>query len=196
MFTRETAEALKEFKVTEAKNNLTYQAKLHPLFKCDTKKVVIHRGSNQPHVLFIGEAPGFTENKIGQPFVGPSGKVIDKWADTLGCYVAFVNTVPLIPLNEQGKIRPPTDKEIDHFRPYTKYLIKMLNPKYIICVGKSASRFLQTTFTLKQWDLWDGIPVGYIYHPAYYLRNGQEGTNDFEDLMRNSNTFLLTTKLV
>tara|TARA_Y100000034_G_C6893729_1_gene411624 strand:- start:1691 stop:2242 length:552 start_codon:yes stop_codon:yes gene_type:complete len=164
------------------KKEIIEAAKNHELHKNILKtkgKVVINRGSENPEFLFIGEAPGFTENREGIPFIGRSGKILDIWIEITKKSYGVINTVPIIPLNEEGKIRPPTKEEIDHFRPLINRLIKSMDPKYIICVGKSASNFLKADFRLCEWK----GNIGFIYHPAYYLRNGKNGIEDFKRLI-------------
>jgi len=140
------------------------------------RKIVVGKGKKNPDILFIGEAPGKKENEIGKPFVGRSGEVLDKWINSLGGKTyAVINAIPIMPLDEQGKIRPPTQEEIDYFKPFVKELIASLNPKFIICVGKTAAKVFDKKFANKTWD--DNI--GFIYHPAYYLRNGTDGMQDF-----------------
>lgn len=174
------------FELDNAINKLKDAAKKHPLYKnvvSTNGNIVISRGNlNEPAFLFIGEAPGQTENKVGKPFVGRSGKLLDGWMNELGIsnYV-IINTVPIIPLNEEGGIRKPTKSEIDFFRPYVDNLIKEISPKYIICLGRSALEYLDISLTNTHWK----DNVGFIYHPSYYLRRGQNGMEDFQDLMKN-----------
>jgi uracil-DNA glycosylase family 4 len=167
-------------------NKLKEVARSHPLYGnivSTNGNIVISRGNlNEPAFLFIGEAPGQTENTVGKPFVGRSGKVLDNWMGEFGIknYV-IINTVPIIPLNEEGKIRKPTKSEIDFFRPYVDNLIRTISPRYIICLGRSALQYLDISLTNTHWN--DNI--GFIYHPAFYLRRGQNGIEDFKQLMRN-----------
>lgn len=166
----------------EIKDEIIKAAKNHELYKNILKtngNIVINRGSENPEFLFIGEAPGFTENKQGIPFIGRSGKILDMWIEITKKSYGVINTVPIIPLSEEGRIRPPTKEEIDYFRPLINKLIKKMNPKYIICVGKSASNFLKENFKLCEWK----GNIGFIYHPAYYLRNGKNGIDDFKRLI-------------
>ncbi|MBS3150688.1 hypothetical protein J4425_02705 [Candidatus Woesearchaeota archaeon] len=168
--------------IRQIKEEIIDLAKRHSLYGNILKtngKIVINRGSESPEFLFIGEAPGFTENKMGLPFVGRSGKIIDKWVEIGIKSYGIINTVPIIPLGEDGRIRPPTRDEIDYFRPIISKLIQSMNPKYIICVGKSASSFLEENFKLCEWK----GNIGFIYHPSYYLRNGKDGLDDFNKLM-------------
>jgi DNA polymerase len=169
-------------RIKEIKEEIINLAKNHELYKTVLKtngNIVINKGSEKPDFLFIGEAPGFTENKQGLPFVGRSGKILDKWIESRIENYGVINTIPIIPLDKNGRIRPPTKEEIDYFRPLIKKLIKIMNPKYIICVGKSASNFLEENFRLCEWK----GNIGFIYHPSYYLRNGKDGVNDFEKLI-------------
>jgi uracil-DNA glycosylase len=146
--------------------------------------IVFYRGNlKNPEYLFIGEAPGQMENKVGKPFIGRSGKLLDKWlmSKEIDNFIV-INTVPIIPLNSDGKIRKPTKLEIDYFRPYVDNLIKVINPSKIICMGKSALEYMD--LELKNLN-WKGN-VGFIYHPAYYLRRGKKGISDFKKLVENS----------
>ena len=168
--------------INEIKEEIINAAKNHELYHNILKtngKIVINRGSEHPDFLFIGEAPGFTENNLGLPFVGRSGKILDGWIEGRIKSYGIINTIPIIPLDKDGKIRPPTNEEIDYFRPLIDKLMLTMNPKYIICVGKSASTFLKKDFKLCEWT----NNIGFIYHPSYYLRNGKDGIDDFKRLI-------------
>ena len=174
--------------INEIKKEIIEAAEHHELYKNIIKtngKIVINRGSESPEYMFIGEAPGFTENKLGLPFVGRSGKLLDKWVENLKNY-GVTNTIPIIPLTEDGKIRPPTKEEIDYFRPLISKLIRKMNPKHIICLGKSASNFFNKEFKLCKWE----ENIGFIYHPSYYLRNGKDGLDDFNALIERKQKLL------
>jgi len=172
--------------LVDAVNNLRDAAHKHPLYKnvvFSEGNIVISRGNlSHPLFLFIGEAPGNTENKVGKPFVGRSGKLLDSWMDQMGIKdYAIINTVPIIPLNEVGGIRKPTKAEIEFFKPYVDDLIKAISPKYIICLGKSALEYLGISLDNCHWQ----TNIGFIYHPSYYLRRGQDGLSDFQELLKN-----------
>tara|TARA_Y100000034_G_scaffold131158_1_gene191313 strand:- start:2399 stop:2938 length:540 start_codon:yes stop_codon:yes gene_type:complete len=174
--------------IDSAISELVVVAKNHELYENILKtdgKLVISRGNlNKPDYLFIGEAPGQQENKQGMPFIGRSGKLLDSWMDSSNISnFAVVNTLPIIPLNSEGGIRKPTKDEIDFFRPYVDNLIRASNPKFIICLGKSALEYLRKTIKNTEWD----GNVGFIYHPAFYLRRGKNGLEDFNRLLENKN---------
>lgn len=140
--------------------------------------IVVNRGSvnSNPDVLFIGEAPGEQEDETGQPFMGRSGKWLNKFIELNGIKsYAITNVVKCRP----PKNRKPTDIEIQNCTPYLEKQIEILNPKMIICLGKTAtSLFSFTNFHFKMKNMieaenyLEGIPVRFMYHPAYYLRKG------------------------
>ena len=174
-------------KLAQVKKELLENAKKHALYKnvLDTKgHIVFGRGDDESKILFIGEAPGFTENEIGKPFVGRSGRLLEEWVSELGlnqANYAIMNVVPIIPLSEEKKIRPPTPEEINYFLPYTMKMVNTINPKVIVLLGKSAARaFGKETMKVGETIEYERRKMFFIYHPAYYLRNGRKG---FEDLI-------------
>ena len=182
-------------KLAKVREELIEHAKKSRLHKnvLDTKgHIVFGRGSDCAKILFIGEAPGFTENEQGKPFVGRSGKLLEEWVKELGLKpedYGVMNVVPIIPLSEDKRIRPPTEEEIKYFLPYTERMIEAINPEVIVLLGKSAARAFGK----------EGMRVGescefkmdsksmrmfFIYHPAYYLRNGAKGIGDLANLKK------------
>lgn len=176
------------------RDELITHAKKHALYKnvLDTKgNIVFGRGSDSAKILFIGEAPGFTENEQGKPFVGRSGKVLNEWIAALGLNeneFAIINVVPIIPLDSEKKIRPPTEEEINYFLPETKKIIEAINPKIIVLLGRSSASIFDKTLRVKESKraIFGSITttIYFIYHPAYYLRNGRKGTEDILPLKK------------
>jgi len=150
-------------------------------------KIVFGRGSDTPRVLFIGEAPGFSENAAGKPFVGRSGKLLDQWIKELALKendFAIINVVPIIPLSNENKIRPPTEEEINYFLPFTEKVISAINPEIIVLLGKSASSIFDKNIKLGQLKEWKHMQIFFIYHPSYYLRNGGKGFEDTIQILK------------
>ncbi len=175
-------------KLFQERTELIEHAKKHALYKNALKtkgNIVFGRGSDEAKILFIGEAPGFSENETGKPFVGRSGKVLNEWITALGLNekdFAIMNVVPIIPLSEENKIRPPTEEEINYFLPYTKKIIEKMNPQIIVLLGRSAASIFDKNLHVKETKktVFGKITAQlyFIYHPAYYLRNGRKGTED------------------
>lgn len=178
-------------KLAKVRTQLLEHAKKHTLYKnvLNTKgHIVFGRGDDESKILFIGEAPGFTENEIGKPFVGRSGKLLEEWVKELGLnqmQYAIMNVVPIIPLNDEKKIRPPTPEEIIYFLPQTMKMVNTINPKVIVLLGKSAARaFEKEEMRTGQSVEYEGRKMFFIYHPAYYLRNGKKGIEDLINLKK------------
>lgn len=181
-------------KLSCEREELIKHAKKHELYKnvLETKgKIVFGRGSDEAKVLFIGEAPGFSENEQGKPFVGRSGKVLDEWIAAIELKeneYAVINVVPIIPLDKEKKIRPPTEEEINYFLPHTKKIIEKINPQIIVLLGRSAASIFDKNLRVKETKktVFGKITTQlyFIYHPAYYLRNGRRGTEDILPLRK------------
>ncbi len=157
-----------------------FQEKWDKCTRCDLhmfrQRVVHARGRFPCSVLFVGEAPGQTEDSIGYPFVGRSGKLLTEYfipsiQRQLGSKFtyAIVNAVGCIPLNESLGIRPPTEEEIKLCRDHLNGLAYMALAKACILLGKSAFRSVGDHIVGRNMQT---IPTHETYHPAYLLRQG------------------------
>ncbi len=174
-----------ELKSVNSTQKLTFYSSLEKLnqacLKCDRcplsqkrQQVVIGRGKIQPDIAIVGEAPGKLEDKVGQPFVGDSGKFLLKMlqAVQLDSNVYFTNVVRCRPPEN----RQPSAEEIKACKPYLIDELRLIEPKIIICAGATAVAGLtgkreSITSLRGEWLDWEGIAVMPIFHPAYLLRN-------------------------
>jgi len=171
----------KKEQMNELKKKVVSKAKDHALFSPD-KKIVFGRGSFEPEILFIGESPGFQENISGRPFVGASGKLLEKQIAFLGNPKhAITNAVPLIPL-EDGKIRKPTTEEISYFKFMAEEMIGILKPKAIVLLGKSAAEAFGFSAGMRNAGKFLKDNFYFVPHPAYLLRNGLDGFSYYKEL--------------
>lgn len=139
------------------------------------RRIVIARGTLPCDILFIGEAPGKTENLVGLPFVGPAGKLLDhiieRSIDPRFTY-ALTNLVGCIPLDDDGdKTEQPTDEQIVKCAERLGEFIGICRPKLVVCVGTVARDWLDVKRR-------DHVDVGQamfaktdIVHPAFILRS-------------------------
>lgn len=146
------------------------------LAKSCTQKVA---GTGNPNadVLIIGEGPGHDEDIQGEPFVGRSGKMLDKMLAAIGLsrdQVYITNIVKCRPPNN----RDPRAEEAQQCRAFLNAQIKQVSPRVILSVGRiSAQNLLESNLPVGK--LISGkhqlpeseIPVKVTYHPAYLLRN-------------------------
>jgi DNA polymerase len=130
--------------------------------------------------MIVGEAPGPQENRLGKPFVGKSGQLLDKILDAAGFDpeedVFITNAVYRMPPGEGGKaFRKPTVEEIEGYKPYLLEMIRLLDPVIILLSGNVATQSLlnKTGITKLRgnWYHWHERWVMPIFHPAYLLRN-------------------------
>lgn len=150
-----------------------------PLFPAGTN-MVIYRGNPEAKLMIVGEAPGTEEDRLGKPFVGRSGQLLDQILQAAGFDpekdVFITNAVFRLPPGDDGKpLRKPTSDEIIFYKPYLLEIIRLIDPIVILLVGNvSTESILNKVGITKlrgQWFEWDGRWVMPIFHPAYLLRN-------------------------
>ena len=151
-------------------------------------QVVWSAGNLDSDVLFIGEAPGFHEDKQGVPFVGAAGKLLDTLLAEVGLdrtQVAIVNVIKCRPPNN----RDPLPDEIESCRPYLEGQLRHMQPKVIVTLGNFATRFitgLQIGITKARGQIFSygGAAVIPTFHPAAALRGGRFGGVSPADAIR------------
>ena len=137
-----------------------------PLHKSAIRRV-IGKGSCNPKVFFIGEAPGKTENETGIPFYGRAGKKLDKMVEYMGLSEEdwmVTNTVKCHPPEN----RKPRINEIECCKPFLIAQITLLDPKIIILLGNTAEKSYCPEKKL-EWGVpeeYEGRTILKLYHPA------------------------------
>ena len=147
-------------------------------------KVVLGRGDVPCDVLFVGEAPGKSENvsEKAQAFVGPAGQELDEEIlDAIGkervtgsnrLRIGFTNVVGCIPIEvgedgSLGKVHEPPEDAVRECLPRVKEFLDIAKPRLIFTVGRIAEVWLDPN---KKKGLRTGIPQLNITHPAAILR--------------------------
>jgi DNA polymerase len=143
---------------------------------------VYGEGDFHAALMLVGEGPGETEDRLGRPFVGRAGELLDRMLGAIDLpreSVFICNTVKCRPtLNEGGKLRnrAPDPLEMANCRPYLDEQIEIIRPRIILALGAPAARsFLGAKFSItRQRGQWfEGpleIPLIATFHPAYVLR--------------------------
>lgn len=145
--------------------------------------------TDQPDLLFLGEAPGKNEDLSGRPFVGKAGHLLDKMLQAIGyarSEVYICNVVCCRPPEN----RLPKPFEIQQCQDYLVRQIRVVRPKVIVLLGRTAAEALlgKTFKTIESirgiWYAWDDIPARVTYHPAYLLRGADvtKKANAHDDL--------------
>lgn len=147
-------------------------------------QLVFGEGASDARLVFVGEAPGETEDQTGRPFVGRAGQKLDEMIAAMKFrreQVYIANVLKSRPPNN----RTPLQGEIDGCGPYLIEQLCILRPQVIVTLGGPATKLLLATDTgitrlRGQWGAWRApewtgldlqIPVMPTYHPAYLLRN-------------------------
>ena len=163
---------------------------------CNLKKTaastVLGDGNSSAKIMLVGEAPGADEDRIGKPFVGKCGKLLDKMLEAINinredCYITNV-----LPWRPPGN-RTPTDEELAVCLPFLKRQIELINPDYILLLGGIALKSLIDTNdsisrTRGKWLEYNindkTVAVLATYHPSYLLRNTAQKAKVWADLLR------------
>ena len=133
-------------------------------------------GDSNAELMLVGEAPGEEEDQEGEPFVGRSGKLLNKILAAIG-----KNRLEGVYITNVLKCRPPNNRdplssEVDKCEPYLLKQVGMIKPKLILALGKVAARtLLKIDIPLKEMrgTMYDyyGTPLKVTYHPSTLLRN-------------------------
>lgn len=138
--------------------------------------VVLARGSIPCDVLFVGEAPGVSEDSIGIPFIGPAGKLLDyirsRAIGSANVSWAMTNLVCCIPLGENGnKTGEPSEEYIRACSVRLYEFLEISRPKLMIAVGSLARDFLEQGYKYSLNIPNREVLQVSIIHPAAILRS-------------------------
>ena len=159
------------------------------LYKSATN-MVFSDGNKSSQIMLIGEAPGHDEDVQGKPFVGRSGKLLNKMLEAIGLSretVYIANIVPWRPPNN----RRPTEEEINICLPFIRKHIELIAPKVLMLLGSTATYALLrnkegiTKIRGKWVDMEFGklkVPTLPSFHPAFLLRQPAQKKYSWEDL--------------
>ncbi len=157
----------------EAHNKAICNCQMCPLGQTRHKFVY---GVGNPHakLLFIGEAPGEDEDRLGEPFVGRAGQLLDRILAAIQLSRQEVYIANILKCRPPGN-RDPLPDEVSKCMPYLKEQIRIIKPKLICALGRIAAQNLLATTTplgklRGKWHEFEGIPLLVTYHPAALLR--------------------------
>jgi DNA polymerase len=151
------------------------------------RQTVFGVGDEQADWLLIGEAPGAEEDRLGEPFVGQAGKLLDNMLAAIslarGRNVYIANVLKCRPPGN----RNPEPDEVAKCSPHLLRQIRLIQPRLILAMGRFASQaLLGTDATIASLrgrvHRYAGVPLVVTYHPAYLLRNLADKAKAWEDL--------------
>ncbi len=147
---------------------------------------VFGEGDINTDLMFIGEAPGFDEDKQAKPFVGKAGQLLTKMIKAMGLKREDVYIANILKCRPPEN-RNPENEEIKQCFGYLEQQIKFVNPKVICTLGAFASQILLNTeekiskLRGKTFE-YKGIKVIPTFHPSYLLRNENMKKHAWNDL--------------
>lgn len=148
--------------------------------------IVFGSGDPKARLVFVGEGPGFEEDKQGEPFVGAAGRLLTKIIQSINLTREKVYICNIIKCRPPGN-RNPSPDEIKACFPFLKRQIAAIKPDFICALGTFAAQALLNTeepiSKLKgRFHDYKGIKVLPTYHPAYLLRNPDKKRDVWEDM--------------
>ena len=145
-------------------------------------------GDENADWMLIGEAPGAEEDRLGDPFVGQAGKLLDNMLAAINLSrrknVYIANVLKCRPPGN----RNPTPEEVAQCSPHLLQQIELIQPKLILAMGRFAAQtLLETGASIASLrgrvHRYAGVPLIVTYHPAYLLRTLEDKAKAWEDLL-------------
>ena len=157
-----------------------------PLCKTRTN-VVFGCGNKNSDIMFIGEAPGEQEDLQGIPFVGPAGKLLDKYLTAVGLSredVYIANILKCRPPKNRDPLPEEEDVCINHLRSQ----LSLIKPKIIVCLGRiAAKRLIKEDFKITaehgMWFKKGAYDICAVYHPSALLRDLSKREDMLKDML-------------
>jgi len=161
--------------------------------KHTAKNLVFGDGDPAADVMFIGEAPGADEDREGRPFVGVSGRLLDRMMASIGLDRESAYITNILPWRPPGN-REPTPAEVAACLPFIRKHIELVAPKMLVLVGGTSAKTLlgrkEGIMRLRgRWlayrssETAEPIPALATFHPAFLLRSPGQKANAWHDLL-------------
>lgn len=163
---------------------------------CDLIKAATHTvfsdGNPEADIMLIGEAPGADEDRLGQPFVGQSGQLLDTILATIGLDRSSIYISNIIPWRPPGN-RPPTTAEVAYCLPFIQRHIELVQPKILILLGGVAVKALlhrgdgimKLRGQILEYTAKCGVEIAAMptLHPSYIMRSPSQKALVWKDML-------------
>jgi len=177
--------------VSNAATLTQLQQEVAPCTRCSElastrTQTVFGVGNPQARLCFLGEAPGADEDRLGEPFVGRGGQLLNKIIEACQLKRSDVYILNMLKCRPPGN-RNPLPDELANCRPYLERQFELIQPEYICCLGAVASQNLLGVTTpigklRGKLHTYRGAKVVCTFHPAYLLRNPAAKKDCWEDM--------------
>jgi DNA polymerase len=150
------------------------------------KQTVFGVGDPNARLVFLGEAPGADEDRLGEPFVGRAGQLLTKIIEACKMRREEVYIMNVLKCRPPGN-RNPLPQETHNCSGFRRRQLELVDPEFVCCLGTIAAQaFLNTTASIGKLrgrvHLHDGRKVVCTYHPAYLLRNPSAKRDTWDDM--------------
>jgi DNA polymerase len=161
--------------------------------KQTAKNIVFADGNPQAALMIVGEAPGADEDRLGKPFVGVSGQLLDRMFAAIGYDRSNFYITNILPWRPPGN-RSPTAAEIATCLPFVERHIALVKPKVLVFAGGVSAKALLNTADgiMRMRGRWfdyrpdaQTAPIAAMptFHPAYLLRSPAQKREAWRDLL-------------
>lgn len=155
-------------------------------------KIVFGEGNPQTDLIFVGEGPGSNEDRLGRPFVGKAGHLLDKMLKAIDLTRDEIYITNIVKCRPPGN-RNPQESEIEKCLPYLRWQVKIIKPKIIVSLGSISAKVLineDIKITKDRGRIFTKGKIKFIptLHPAYLLRNPNAKKDSWEDFKLISKT--------
>jgi DNA polymerase len=160
---------------------------------CESRtQTVFGVGHPEAQCMIVGEAPGENEDRLGEPFVGAAGQLLDRMLHAIGLTRTAAPRQQQVYIANTLKCRPPRNRnpEPDELARCSAYLhrqIALVRPRLLLAMGRFAVQSLLDSSDpigrlRGRLHRWRDVPVVVTYHPAYLLRNPADKARAWADL--------------
>ncbi len=158
------------------------RCKLAPL----RTNLVFGVGRQDADLMFVGEAPGADEDRLGEPFVGRAGELLTKMIGAMGFRREDVYIGNILKCRPPGNRNPEAD-EIEQCEPFLRAQIDAIRPRVLVALGKFAAQCLlrsdaPISALRGRWHEYQGVRLMPTFHPAYLLRDPRQKKVVWDDL--------------
>ena len=155
-------------------------------------QVVFGVGNPDADLMFVGEGPGFHEDRQGEPFVGAAGQLLNRMLEEIGLRREDVYITNVVRCRPPGN-RDPLPDEIASCTPWLMETLALVDPHVVVTLGNFATRvILDRPISISrvrgQRFVWEGRAVIPTFHPAAILHGGGEGSRQMASLREDFQT--------
>ncbi len=129
--------------------------------KATAKSLCFYRGAGTARIMVIGEAPGAEDDKVGKPFVGPAGQMLDKMLAAIGLGEAEVHITNIVYWRPPGN-RTPTPQEVLICKPFLERQVELVKPEFLILLGGPSAQIIlaEAEGIMKLRGKWHDVTIG------------------------------------